>query len=364
MLTIVNKLSIGLLSFGYFFFASCSTPAKQEKTTSTPTEATPSVEQVAAIKGQQLTGVTITDQERIFVNFPRWRNNVSTAVAEVQSNHTFAPYPNQNWNNWEVGDSITDSVFVAVQSVVAHKNLLYVVDTRNPLFQGVVNQPIVFVFDLAKDQLVQSYKLPVGTYHPNSYINDIRIDAAHQYAYFTDSGVPGLVALDLTTGDAKRVLDHHAATTSEVDHLTFDGHPWKNTVHSDGIALDVKENRLYFHALTGYNLYSVSTKALREYKAAGEEPIVRHEGKTAAPDGMIFDRQGNLYYADLENNKIDYRKPGGSIHTLVEGKDIKWADSFSILGNYLYFTNSRINESMGDITNIEYTVNRIALPQN
>jgi hypothetical protein len=30
---------------------------------------------------------------------------------------------------------------------------------------------------------------------------------------------------------------------------------------------------------------------------------------------MIFDENGTLYFADLENNKIMYRKQDGSIHT-------------------------------------------------
>jgi alpha-L-fucosidase len=50
------------------------------------------------------------------------------------------------------------------------------------------------------------------------------------------------------------------------------------------------------------------------------EKSVKLVAKTAAPDGMIFDENGTLYFADLENNKIMYRKQDGSIHTLVEGE--------------------------------------------
>jgi sugar lactone lactonase YvrE len=31
---------------------------------------------------------------------------------------------------------------------------------------------------------------------------------------------------------------------------------------------------------------------------------VKLVAKTAAPDGMIFDENGTLYFADLENNKL------------------------------------------------------------
>jgi sugar lactone lactonase YvrE len=90
--------------------------------------------------------------------------------------------------------------------------------------------------------------------------------------------------------------------------------------------------------LTGYSLYSVPTKVLANATNAEVEKSVKLVAKTAAPDGMIFDENGTLYFADLENNKIMYRKQDGSIHTLVEGEKSDGL-TFSIYNNYLYFTN-------------------------
>ena len=146
--------------------------------------------------------------------------------------------------------------------------------------------------------------------------------------------------------------------------MTFGEKKWKNTVHSDGIALDTENERLFYHARTGYSLYSISTNTLKIEDEKQVEENVKFETKTSAPDGMIFDKAGNLYFADLENNKIQYRKPDGSIHTLIEGNDLKRADTFSIYNNYLYFTNSRINEITGYISNMTFTLNNIKLPAN
>jgi sugar lactone lactonase YvrE len=106
--------------------------------------------------------------------------------------------------------------------------------------------------------------------------------------------------------------------------LTFDNKKWENTINSDGIALDTKNDSTFM--LTGYSLYSVPTKVLANATNAEVEKSVKLVAKTAAPDGMIFDENGTLYFADLENNKIMYRKQDGSIHTLVEGEKIRWAD--------------------------------------
>jgi hypothetical protein len=43
---------------------------------------TKQVTQVAEFTGQQVTGVTVTSTERIFVNFPRWRK-VENSVIEI-----------------------------------------------------------------------------------------------------------------------------------------------------------------------------------------------------------------------------------------------------------------------------------------
>ncbi|MFT5750432.1 MAG: sugar lactone lactonase YvrE [Ancylomarina sp.] len=317
--------------------------------------------EVAQFKGQQVTGVSVSHTGRVFANFPRWREGVANSVIEISNDGESISYPNKEWNNWAIGDLISDSVFVAVQSVVVYKDDLYVLDTRNPLFAGVKGAPRLFVFDLNTNSLSDILILSAQSYKPNSYINDLRIDEKNNCIYMTDSGEPGLVVLNLLTKESQRVLDNHYSTKAEVDHLTFNGVKWINTVHSDGIALNSNTNRVYYHSLTGYNLYSVSADLLNNGEQGQIEADVKMVIKTAAPDGMIFDDKGNLYFADLENNKIQYLTPNGNINTLCEGEEIKWADTFSIFNGYLYFTNSRINETQNGISNLIFSINKIKL---
>jgi sugar lactone lactonase YvrE len=319
--------------------------------------------EVAQFKGQQVTGVSVSSEGRVFANFPRWREGLENSVMEISTNGKSISYPNKKWNSWAVGDSISDSIFVAIQSVVVHNNDLYVLDTRNPLFKGVQNAPRLFVFDLNTNSLKEVLILSSKSYKPNSYINDLRIDEKNNCIFMTDSGEPGLVVLNLSTKESKRVLDNHYSTKAETDHLTFNGVKWKNTVHSDGIALNSKTNRLYYHSLTGYNLYSIATEILKNGSKEQIEADVKLVAKTAAPDGMIFDDKGNLYFADLENNKIQYLTPDGKINTLFEGEKIKWADTFSILNGYLFYTNSRINETQNGVSNLTFSINKIKIEE-
>lgn len=316
---------------------------------------------VAEFNGQQVTGVSLSSEGRVFANFPRWRKGVNNSVIEIAANDEIIAYPNSKWNSWEIGQVISDSVFVAVQSVVTNKNELYVLDTRNPLFEGVVDAPRLYVFDLNTNELKSILVLSAKSYKPNSYINDLRIDERTNCIYMTDSGEPGLVVFNLSTMESIRVLDNHYSTQAEVDHLTINGIKWQNTVHSDGIALNKKTNRLFYHSLTGYNLYSVSTDLLISARNTEIEADVQMVAKTAAPDGMIFDDDGNLYFADLESNKIQYLTPNGKIETLYKGDKVKWADTFSIFDRYLYYTNSRINETQNGIADLVFSINKIKI---
>lgn len=319
-------------------------------------------ENVISFKGQQVTGVTVSTKGRIFANFPRWRKTVVNAVVEVQNGGVVQPYPNKNWNQWQPNDSVSDSVFVAVQSVVAFEDRLYVLDTRNPLWQSVVDAPRIFVFDLKTNQLETILKISAGSYKPNSYTNDLCIDKKNQAIYITDSNEAGLIVYNLKTNSSRRVLDNHFSTKAETDHLTIDGTTWGGKpVHSDGIAFDAKNGILYFHALTGYTLYAIPSSVLCSGTLSAIEKEVSKIAKTPAPDGMVFAPNGNLYLADLEQHKIVYLNSKKELQTLAEGETIGWADTFSVFGDYLYFTNSKIHQAKGDISNIAFPIEKIKI---
>ena len=344
-----------ILLFGIITVAGC----KSNLATSTSEK---EISEVKTFTGQQVTGLSISDNGRIFANFPRWRKGVENSVEEIAENGDANAYPNESWTNWEIGDSLKENEFVGVQSVIAFEDDLYVLDTRNVLFKGVLDNPRVFVFDLNSNKLKRTYILQENSFHQDSYINDLRIDKKNQKAYLTDSGHAGIVVLDLKSGNSKRVLNDHSSTLAEVDHLTIDGEKWSNTIHSDGIALDTKNDLLYYHALTGYSLFAVPTDILINGSEKEIEKSVQFVAKTSAPDGMILDKNGNLYLADLENHGIMKSDIStGKMSVFAQGDKIRWADTFSIYNNYLYYTNSRINEITGSIENMEFQINKISL---
>lgn len=316
---------------------------------------------VASFKGVQVTGLTASEEGRIFANFPRWRHGVPFSVVEIMEDGTSRSYPDKLTNDWEIGRSIDKDTFVSVQSVVAHGQYLYIIDTKNPEMKKTITTPTLYVYDLMNNQLAKQYILADST-KPASYVNDLRVDESKGKIYFTDSNEPGLIVLDIETGENYRVLDNHPFTTADWDHIIVGGKRREGKIHSDGIALDTKNDILYFHALTGETLYGIPTSQLIENKI-DEESIFQM--KTPSPDGMIIDDKGNLYMGDLQNNRIVYLTPDRKeIKELVSEGDISWPDTFSIYNGYLYYSNSRAQEAGEDISEMVFTINKVALPSN
>lgn len=335
-------------------------PLKEQLLMTDSTATMEKIETVARFRGMQVTGITICEKGRMFVCFPRWRDGVRCTVAEVAADGSYRPYPDQRINEWERGEAPDPQKFVSVQSVVAHRSLLYVLDTMNPTMKQTLGVPSVCVYDLPTGRRVRTYSLEDSTQR-DSYVNDLRVDDRTGKIYLTDSGAAGLIVVDLKSGENRRLLDGDPLTTAEFDRFMPGGIPYRGTIHSDGIALDRRNGVLYFHALTAYTLYGIPTEQLVGGRI-DREKIFRM--KTPATDGMIIDGEGRLYMGDLENNAVVCLTPGrDGIRTLVSGGGISWPDTFALHDGFLYFTNSRIHEAQGDISEMTFTIDKIKLPE-
>lgn len=340
---IIYKLLIVLLVFCTIACQNKNTP-KQNKL------------EVIASSDKQWTGVAVDQTGRIFVNYPKWSDDVPMSVAEIVNGKPVV-YPNKDWNN-----TVNTESFVAVQSVVVDKkNRLWILDTRNPLFKGVMEGgPLLYQFNLESNQKEKVYQFLEGEYKPNSYFNDVRIDTDNEIAYMTDSGDGAIITLDLNTGTSRRLLDQHPSTNSEVNYLICNGERWENSVHSDGIALSPDNEYLYYIALTGHTLYRINTGDLLNKDLTNEALATKVETVKTIPatDGMLFDKSGNLWLGGLENNSINKINTKGDLTSVVQDSSIRWADSFAEdqTGN-IYFTTSQIhlpNERRGSYEVIRF----------
>ncbi len=309
------------------------------------------------LSNDQVTGIAVSRQGRIFVNFPRWGKDPLYSVAEVLPDGSLRPYPDTDWNRWgkdEAGHP--EAHFVCVQSVVVDgSDFLWVLDPASPAFKGVVPGGAKLVkINLATGIVEQVIPFDDVAAPRASYLNDVRFDPAGGVAYLTDSGTGAIVVVNLANGKSRRRLAGHPSTKAEPGYVPViggkelrDEQGLVPKIHADGIAIDPAGEFLYYHALTARTLYRVKTSLLKDSGLSEEELSGRVErmADTGATDGMLMASDNTLYLTALEENAIKrYRPDGDILDTVVREDRLQWPDSMALSpDNYLYVTASQIH---------------------
>ena len=305
----------------------------------------------------QVTGIAVSHQERIFVSFPRWDKDPLYSVAELLPDGTLKPYPGHDWNRWGKDEaSHPEAHFICVQSVVVDgDDYLWVLDPASPAFKGVVpGGPKLVKFNLATNTVERNIPFDDAVAPKNSYLNDMRFDPDGNFAFITDSGTGAIVVVDLESGKSWRRLAGHPSTKAEPGYVPViggkelrDENGQVPRINADGIAIDAEGEYLYYHALTARTLYRIRTSALTDPNLPEEQvaKYVEKVAETGAVDGMLMDAHDNLYLTALERNAIlRYRPAGDALETIVQDDRIQWPDSMDISpDDFLYFTASQIN---------------------
>jgi sugar lactone lactonase YvrE len=315
------------------------------------------------------TGVAVSREGRVFVNYPRWSADVPISVAEIKDG-TPVPFPDNKWNAWSP-EAAASGHFVCVQSVtVDEEDFLWILDPANPWFGGVIEGgPKLLKVDLGTNRVVRTIRFDSTTAPRSSYLNDMRIDTKSGYVYITDSGTGALIIVDEKTGKSRRLLGNHASTKGEGIEIVVGGVPMRHPdgtpleVHSDGIALSPGRDYVYYQALTGRTLYRVPTKALRDPSLSRDElaSMVEKAAESGVADGIAFGSDGHLYLTAIEENAIRRITPQGGVETVVQDPRLLWPDSFAMgADGYVYVTTSQIH--LGPSPENPYRILRFKLP--
>ena len=356
-----------LFSFGAALSAFAAAPAMAQ---SEPTSQ-PELREVAKFD-HQVTGVSVAEDGRIFVNFPRWTEDTAVSVGELKDGKV-VPFPDERWNEWRNARKDELSAidhWVCVQSVVVGPNgNLWVVDAAAPAMGAVVQggQKLVEI-DLKTNKPARTIAFDMEVAPQGSYLNDVRFSPDGKTAYLTDSGALGaLVVVDLESGKARRLLDGDRSTQPDKSvTVTYDGKPLRRPdgrgveFAADGIALSPNGATLYWQAIKGKTLYSIPTSALTGWMTSAVVPgaiadqslagKVEQLGENGPADGLIISRADNkMYVTSPQDDAIkvrDLSAKGSGLTTLIQDKRLRWPDTFAEgPDGTIYVTTSRIQDS-------------------
>ena len=325
---------------------------------------TATIELVAEF-GHQVTGITVAENGRIFVNFPRWTEDTAVSVAELKDGEV-KPYPDEGWNAWRNAkkDEVTPhDHWVCVQSVVADgRGSLWVLDPAAPAQAHLVSGGAKLVrIDLASDRVTQTIAFDEDAAPQGSYLNDVRFSNDGKHAFITDSGVVGaLLVVDIASGKTARVLDGHPSTQMKKGlNVTADGKVLRRPdgrgveFSADGIELSGDGAYLYWQAIKGDDLYRIPTAALVGTGMAGGDVSGQVEpyGKNGVNDGLLIARgTDKMYLTSVQDDAIKVRDlaqgPGSQARIVVQDARLRWPDTFSQgPDGTIYVTTSHIQDS-------------------
>lgn len=323
------------------------------------------LEAVAHFHDAMPTGVTVSERGRVFVNYPKWGDDVRFTVAELRDGKAVA-YPDEATNRTDEDDHA--AALVSVQSVVVDPaDRLWILDTGSPMFQPTKHGgPKLVCVDLSTDKVAKKILFPTDVALPTTYLNDVRFDLRRGeggVAFITDSadkGPNGIIVVDLATGESWRRLHDHPSTKAEkapaflpvVEGRPFmerapDGTTNPLSMGADGIAISADGERLFYCPLASRRLYSVSAAALADRSAddAVVAATVRDEGdRGGGADGLESDADGRIYATSYEHNAILRRNPDGAWETVAHDPRLLWPDTMSVAADgHLYVTANQLH---------------------
>ena len=308
---------------------------------STPATAQNQTIQPAIVTETPINGVSTTPEGRIFLLYARVDLSSGPQVVEYfASTNTTKPIPDEEWNSYTTGADPTTHLIRTNSQRIGPDGALWLVDTGSPSFGAPVilpDGPKLVQFNLTSNTVQRVY--PMGNLlRSNSLLDDVRFNPMTGKAYLTDAGSPGLIVLDLASGEGVRVLNDHPSTTAFFPvsakgafvHAPDGGGLY---IHAD--QLEVSPDGVYFYYQpSNGGMSRIKTEYLEEAFSNSSfnsneivEQYIEPYALTPSGGGTAIDAQGNIYVSDTDRFAIEKVSPDGTRRTLVQDDRLTWVDA-------------------------------------
>lgn len=311
-------------------------------------------------------GIAVSSGNRIFLGFPRHADNHNQFALAELINGKLNPFPNKEYV-FPSSKPYTDWLVSPHGIYIDRNDVLWVLDDgkRSGIKEIPLGAAKVVAIDIKSKKILHSVIIPASVLSDDAHYNDLRIDLSHGTkgtVYIANSGFGerySLVVLDVATGKGREVLINHPSTSPEHGFMGFlEGKPHlydfnKQTFPNggaDGIAISPDEKILYWTAITGRKLFSISTDVLSNFTSSEKqiENSVKFEGERPACDGLAEDEKGNIYFGAFEQQSIIKRNKDGKFDLLSHDKEnYVWPDGLAYRNGYVFVTLGQWNRLPG-----------------
>lgn len=202
----------------------------------------------------------------------------------------------------------------------------------------------LYAWDTNTDTLAHDFQFSAPEAAANSFYNDIALAPDHNTIFISDpagSTNAAIVAVDLTTGTAKRLLEGHASVQAEAIAAYIDGkmlgfpsddgetQPLRGALNP--ITIDAEEEWLYYAPMSGLSVYRIRVRDLLDYRLSAEQladRVERYADKPASA-GITIDDSGNVYVTDIQANAVGAASPDGYHIVVQDPVLLSWPDGLS-----------------------------------
>jgi hypothetical protein len=219
-----------------------------------------------------------------------------------------------------------------------HRGHLWVIDMGLQL-----GKTRLWSFDIRSGQVLKRLELPADIAPKGSFVQDLAVDADGGWAYLADIAHPGLIAVNLSTGEARRFSGHaslqpdpQARMTIGGKDIQFQGAPAQVGVNP--ITLSADRKTVFFGAMNGQHWYEVPAALLQPgVSDAQTAAAIRIIGDKPVSDGAATTRDGRHFFTNLNESGIDQLDARGHLKPLVRDARLDWPDSVHHFdGGWLY----------------------------
>lgn len=352
LLWVIVSIASLLLVFVGVFYALYGGTGKSFPNMATSQELPDSALEIVATLPEPPGNLAVSKDNRVFFTYHA-ESNPDIKVMELVNGKPI-PYPNLEFQSKRPNDQpFFDHIF---NIRIDRQNRLWTLDHG---FHG-LKKPRLMAFDLATNTLVHDVVLPSNIAGIGSYIQDMQVDSTGDNIYIADIGVvakkPAIIIYNTKSKTARRVLERHPSVTEEPYEINAQGRKmyplgglfWMHPA-LDPIALDKRDEWLYFGPMAGDKLFRVRLADLNNTTLSSDELGKRVEfyAKKSQCDGLTMDSADNIYVTSIEDGAINVIGTDRKQRTLVKHSKMRWPDGMSFGGDgYVYIADSDIPDVM------------------
>lgn len=271
--------------------------------------------------------VAATPQGRVFATVHPLGTHEGVQLIEITGRNQYRPWPDARFQN--DGTNYSDDRIDSPLGIYRDdSNRIWIVD------MGLnIGKTRVWGFSVASGKLVRRYDLPEDIAPRGSFVQDLVVDDRNGWMYLADIAKPGIIAVDMKSGAARRFSGHPALQAEPDAAMVIDGQPVlfqgkPASVAINPITLSADRETLHFGAMNGRNWYRVPAKLFRE--GASDAQIgaaIERAGPKPVSDGAATDAYGNHYFTSVNEHGLDVLGTDGELRPFVRDPRMIWPDS-------------------------------------